>query len=101
MKGEYDTIREAGGEVVAVSADSLESHERFVREMGGCPFPLVCDEVLEAARLFDVVGEDGGRSHRAVFVIDQGGALLHHRTWYQPGNIGHFLEIFQALGAVM
>ena len=100
MKGEYDTIREAGGEVVAVSADSLESHERFAQAMGGCPFPLVCDEELEAARLFGVVGEDGKHSHRAVFVIDQGGALLHHITWYQPGNIGQFMEIFQALGAV-
>ena len=101
MKGEYDTIREAGGEVVAVSADSLESHERFAQAMGGCPFPLVCDEELEAARLFGVVGEDGRRSHRAIFVIDQGGVLLHHIAWYQPGNIGQFMEIFQALGAVM
>ena len=100
MKGEYDTIREAGGEVIAVSADSLESHEAFAQAMGGCPFPLVCDEELEAARLFDVVGEDGRRSHRAIFVIDQGGALLHNITWYQPGNIGQFMEIFRALGAV-
>ena len=77
MKGEYDTIREAGGEVVAVSADGLESHERFAQAMGGCPFPLVCDEELEAARLFDVVGEDGRRSHRAIFVIDGGGTVRY------------------------
>ncbi len=76
MKGEYDTIREAGGELVAVSADSLESHERFAQAMGGCTFPLVCDEELEAAGLFGVVGEDGKRSHRAVFVIDQSGKLV-------------------------
>ena len=53
-----------------------------------------------AARLYGVVGEDGRRSHRAVFVIDQGGALLHEITWYQPGNIGKFMEIFQTLGVV-
>ena len=100
MKGEYDTIMEAGGEVVAVSADSLESHERFAQAMGGCPFPLVSDELLDAARLDGVVGEDGRRHQRAVFVIDQGGTLLHQIPWYQPGNIGQFMEIFEALGAV-
>ena len=100
MKGEYDIIVEAGGEVVAVSADSLESHVSFAQTMGGCPFPLVSDESLEAARLYGVVGEHGRRSQRAVFVIDQGGTLLHQIPWYQPGNIGQFMEIFQALGAV-
>ena len=85
---------------MAVSADSLESHERFAQAMGWCPFPLACDEELEAARLYGVVGEDGRRSHRAVFVIDQGGKLLHQITWFQPGNIGQFLEIFQVLDAL-
>ena len=65
MTGEYDTIRETGGEVVAVSADSLESHERFAKAIGRCPFPLACDEELEAARLYGVVGQDARRSHRA------------------------------------
>ena len=100
MKGEYETIREAGAQVVAVSADDLASHERFRHELGGCPFPLVSDPELVAARLYGVVGEDGRRSHRAVFVIDRGGALLHQIPWFQPGNIGQFMEIFEALGAV-
>ena len=100
MKGEYETVREAGAQVVAVSADDLASHERFCQELGGCPFPLLSDPELVAARLYGVVGEDGRRSHRAVFVIDLGGAILHQITWFQPGNIGQFLEIFEALRAV-
>ena len=100
MKGEYETIREAGAQVVAVSADDLASHERFCQELGGCPFPLVSDPELVAARLYGVLGADGRRSHRAIFVIDRGGAILHQIPWYQPGNIGQFLEIFEALGAV-
>ena len=100
MKGEYETIREAGAQVVAVSADDLASHERFCRELGGCPFPLVSDPELVAARLYGVLGEDGRRSHRAIFVIDRGGAVLHQIPWFQPGNIGQFLEIFEVLGAV-
>ncbi len=100
MKGEYETIREAGAQVVAVSADDLASHERFCQVLGGCPFPLVSDPELAAAGMYGVLGEDGRRSHRAIFIIDQGGALLHQIPWFQPGNIGQFLEIFEALGAV-
>ena len=100
MKGEYETIREAGAQVVAVSANDLASHERFCQELGGCPFPLVSDPELVAARLYGVLGEDGRRSHRAIFVIDRGGAILHQISWFQPGNIGQFLEIFEVLGAV-
>ena len=103
MKGEYATIKEAGAQVVAVSADSLESHQRFWQAMGGCPFPLVSDERLEAARRYGALSEDGPSrkdSHRAVFVIDRGGILLHQIPWFQPGHIGQFMEIFQALGAI-
>jgi len=100
LKGEYGIIREAGAEVVAVSADSLESHQQFCRVLGGCSFPLVSDLDLKVARLYGVVGEEGRRSHRAVFIIDRGGILLHQIPWFQPGNIGQFMEIFQALGAI-
>ena len=86
--------------MVAVSSDSLESHQRFCRALVGCPFPLVSDQELEAMRQYGVVGEDGHRSYRAVFVIDRGGILLHQIPWFQPGNIGQFMGIFQALGAV-
>ena len=100
MKGEYETLREAGVEVVGISTDSPESHQNFCGALGGCPFPLVSDEKLEASQLYGVVGEDGKRSRQAIFVIDRGGALLHQIGWFQPGNIGQFLEIFQSVGAV-
>lgn len=98
LMAEYETIRAAGAEVVAVSADSLESHQAFCAALGGCPFPLVSDPELVAARLYDVVGEDGKRSRRAVFVIDRGGRIIHQIPWYQPESAAQFLEIFEALG---
>ena len=79
MKGEYNTIMEAGGEVVAVSVDSLESHARFAQAMGGCPFPLVSDESLDAARLYGVVGEDG---RRHLFVFDDNEQLQNLKRAY-------------------
>ena len=100
MKGEYDTIRECGGQVVAVSASSIESHKRFCEDMDGCPFPVVSDEGLDATRLYGVRSEDGRRSNRALFVIDVGGRLLHCVPWHQPGNISQIVEVFEALGAL-
>lgn len=98
FKEDHELVRQVGAEVVAVSADSLESHEGFADRLGGIPFPLVSDERLEAASAYGVVSDDGKRSRRAVFVIDKGGTVLHVVPWFQPGNPGHYEGIFKALG---
>ena len=98
LKDDYEVVRELGAEVVAVSADSLESHSAFVERLGGVPFALASDESLEAAKAFDVVDDGGKRSRRAVFVIEQGGRIAHVERWFQPGNPGQYEAIFRALG---
>ena len=98
LKEDYDLIRELGAEVVAVSADSLASHEAFAQRLGGFPFPLASDSDLLATRLYDVLDDIGKRSRRAVFVIDRGGTILHAIGWYQPGNVTQYEEVFRALG---
>lgn len=98
LKEDYDLLRQLGAEVVAVSADGLESHREFARRLGGLPFPLVSDEGLTAARAYGVVDKSGRRSRRAVFVIDKGGAILQVVPWFQPGNPSQYEAIFRALG---
>ena len=98
LKADYDLIRELGAEVVAISADSLASHEAFARRLGGFPFPLASDSDLLATRLYDVPDETGKRSRRAIFVIDRGGTVLHAIAWYQPGNVAQYEEMLRALG---
>lgn len=98
LKDDYDVVRELGGEVIAVSADSLDSHAAFAERLGGVPFPLASDERLEAAKAFDTVDDSGKRSRRAVFVIDRGGKLLYAEPRFQPGNPGQYEAIFRALG---
>jgi peroxiredoxin Q/BCP len=98
LKDDYDVVRELGGEVIAVSADSLASHEAFAERLGGVPFPLASDEGLQAAKAFDAVDDSGKRSRRAVFVIDRDGKILHAEPWFQPGNPGQYEAIFRALG---
>jgi thioredoxin-dependent peroxiredoxin len=98
LKDDHEFVRELGAEVMAISADSLESHRAFAERLGGVPFPLASDEKLEAAKAFDVVDDSGKRSRRAVFVIDEGGQIAHVERWFQPGNPGQYEAIFRALG---
>ncbi len=98
LKEDYEILAQLGAEVVALSADSLESHEDFAQSLGGVPFPLVSDEGLSAAKAYDVVDDAGKRCRRAVFVIDRGGRILHAEPWFQPGNPNQYEEIFKALG---
>ena len=98
LQGEYDTIRHLGAEVIAISADSLDSHTAFGESLGGCPFPLAADPALKVAAAYGALSDDGKGMVRAVFVIDKCGRIAHSIPWYQPGNTAQFFEIFQALG---
>lgn len=98
LKEDYELVQHLKTEVVAVSADSLDSHQEFAEKLGGVPFPLVSDENLEAARAYGVLDDAGKRSRRAVFVIDKGGKILHVVPWFQPGNPNQYEDIFAALG---
>jgi thioredoxin-dependent peroxiredoxin len=98
LKDDYEVVRELGAEVVAVSADNVDSHQAFAERLGGVPFALASDERLEAAKAFDVVDDGGKRSRRAVFVIEQGGRIAHVERWFQPGNPGQYEAIFRVLG---
>lgn len=98
LRDDHDVIRELGAEVLAVSVDTLESHEDFARRIGGVPFPLASDAGLEAARAYGVVDDAGKRSRRAVFVIDTDWRIVHAESWFQPGNPAQYEAIFRALG---
>ena len=98
LKQEYDTIAGLGADVMGVSGDSVDSHRSFCGSLGGCPFPVASDPDSSVARLYGAVADDGRTRRRAVFVLDESGTMIHKIPWYQPGNVGQFMEIFQALG---
>ena len=98
LKDDYDTVRELGASVLAVSADSLDSHRQFAERLGGLPFPLASDQDLTVARLYNVADEEAKRSVRAVFVVGEEGVITHAEPWFQPGNPAQFEAVFRALG---
>jgi peroxiredoxin Q/BCP len=101
LRDDYDAVRDLGASVLAVSADSLDSHRLFAERLGGLPFPLASDEDLAVARLYDVADEEAKRSRRAAFVVDEKGVITQAEPWFQPGNSAQFEAIFRALGLEM
>jgi thioredoxin-dependent peroxiredoxin len=100
LRDSHEMLAEFGAAVVAVSADSLDSHRAFAERLGGVPFPLASDTALEAARAYGVVADDDPRrSRRAAFVIDRDGTVLAAIPHFQPNNLSHVEAIFSALGA--
>jgi peroxiredoxin Q/BCP len=85
---EIDAFREVDAQVLAISPQSVESHDGFSADQGGFAFPLLADVDKEVARAYGVLGPVGFY-RRSVFVVDAGGVIRHaHRAvaglWFRP-----------------
>ena len=63
-----------GAQILAMSPQSVESHERFAANHGGFAFPLLADVDKEVGRAYGIVGPLGFY-RRAAFVIDATGVV--------------------------
>jgi peroxiredoxin Q/BCP len=66
-----------GAEVLGISPQSVESHERFVEEKR-LNVPLLADEDRDVARAYGVLA--GPLVRRAIFVIDEEGVIRHRKV---------------------
>jgi peroxiredoxin Q/BCP len=96
-------FRKAGAVIVGISADTLESHEKFKAKMG-FPFELLADTDHKACKLFDVYKEKSlyGRKfmgiERSTFLVDGKGVL--RREWRKVKVPGHVAEVLAAVKAL-
>ena len=99
LKDAHEALSELGAEVIAVSADSVESRRAFAERLGGVPFPLASDGQLDVARAYDAVAEDDPRrSRRALFVIEQDGTVVYAANPFSTNNLSQLEGAFRALG---
>ena len=69
-----------GAQVLAISPQSVESHEGFAKEQGGFGFPLLADEDKGVGTAYGIIGPVGFY-RRSVFVIDGKGMIRYaHRA---------------------
>jgi peroxiredoxin Q/BCP len=71
---EIAAFADLGAQVLALSPQSVESHERFARDNGGFAFPLLADEDKAVGDAYGIIGPLGFY-RRSVFVVTPGGEI--------------------------
>jgi len=103
LQGRLDEFDEAGATVLGVSADSPFTLGAF-REEHGIEFDLVSDMAGESIDAYDVeidIGELGLHrvANRAVFVLDDEGAVSNQWVADDPTNEPDYEELLEAVHA--
>jgi alkyl hydroperoxide reductase subunit AhpC len=83
-------FRAENAEVLGVSVDSVETHRKWVEELGGVNFPLLSDEEKKVSRLYGVLDEREGVSLRATFIINPAGDISY--VVVSHTNVGRSVE---------
>lgn len=77
---DIDAFAETGAQVLAVSPQSVDSHEGFADKQGGFAFPLLADPDKAVGEAYGVVGPMGFY-RRSVFVVGADGRIAYaHRA---------------------
>ena len=83
LSARHDEFRRRNGEIVAISVDDLETHERWIATpprdggVGPLQFPLASDPDGAAARAFGVWIEDKQVANRGLFMVDPEGIVQY------------------------
>jgi peroxiredoxin Q/BCP len=99
----YAQFKKAKTLIFGVSADSLESHEKFKKKMG-FPFELLSDPDSKVCKLYDVIQEKSmyGKKYmgieRSTFLIDAKGIL--REQWRKVKVNGHAEAVLAAVKAL-
>ncbi len=97
---DYKKFRDAGIEIVGISPDDEESHQKF-RDKMGIPYLLVADTENETSKKYGVYGLKSfmGREYmgvnRSTFLVDKSGKIVKVFKKVKPA--GHSQEVLQAL----
>jgi peroxiredoxin Q/BCP len=76
FRDSYEAFVDAGAEVVGISSDSVDSHDRFVSRHK-LPMTMLSDAGGKVRALFGVKSTLGLMPGRATFVIDREGVVRH------------------------
>lgn len=99
FRDQYETFKEAGAEVIGVSGDSLESHQKFAGKYN-LPFLLLSDSNNYLRKLYGVPAAAFGMlPGRVTYVIDQDGVVRHifNSMMNFQGHVSEALKTLKAL----
>lgn len=99
---DYQKFQDAGIEIIGISPDTEDSHDKF-REKMGIPYPLVSDPEKKVAKSYGVYGKKTfmGREFmgviRSTFLVDKSGKVVKVFDRVKPA--GHSKEVLESFGA--
>lgn len=93
FRDDVHEIRKMGAEVIGVSVDSPESHQRFIKKYG-LDFPLLADKDKKMTKAFGAL-KDTGTAMRVTYIIDKNGVVRHFYPKVSPE--GHSREMIEKL----
>jgi thioredoxin-dependent peroxiredoxin len=96
LRDEYQKIRELNAEVLGVSVDDTNSHQKFTDKFH-LPFPLVADPDKNITKQYGVLNEKSLNSRRVTFIIDEQGKIAKIFETVKPAE--HPAEVLEALRA--
>jgi peroxiredoxin Q/BCP len=76
FRDSYEVFRDAGAEVIGVSADSSQSHEQFAARFR-LPFVLLSDKGEVVRRRYRIAKTLGIFPGRSTYLIDREGVIRH------------------------
>jgi peroxiredoxin len=77
---DIDAFQQVGAQVLAISPQDVESHDRFSEKQGGFAFPLLADPDKSVGEAYDILGPIGFY-RRSAFVISREGTIVYaHRA---------------------
>ncbi len=99
----FAQFKKAKTTILGLSADTIESHEKFKKKMG-FPFELLSDPDQKVCKLYDVIQEKNmyGKKYmgieRSTFLVDAKGVLRHE--WRKVKVNGHAEAVLAAVKAL-
>ena len=93
---DIDQFRSVDAQVLAISPQSVESHDGFSANQGGFAFPLLADTDKAVGKAYGILGPVGFY-RRSIFVVDGEATVRYaHRAvaglWFRPTD-----EVVEAL----
>ena len=92
-----DRLDQLGADVLGISPQSVESHERFTQEKS-LNVPLLADVDKSVAKAYGVLA--GPMVRRAIFVIDEKGIIRHRKVTLVGLSFESVDDLEQAVSAV-
>ena len=83
-------FRADGAEILGVSTDSVDTHRKWIDELGGIDYPLLSDEGKQVSRRYGVLDEGEGVALRATFLIAPTGEVSYVVVSHK--NVGRSVE---------